>query len=88
MPMQRFDVTAEIAQMQQRRSDQKQKKYRSRLWDYRAEIVEFLQNKNGSLRLVAKWLLVKKKFKVSHTTIMRFAKKLPELQELKNAKLP
>lgn len=87
MSTQRLDVTAEIDSLQQRRYDRRRKKYRSRLADFRAEIVSFLKNEKGSYRLVAEWLATKKHFKVSHTTIMRFAKKLPELMEDNDAQL-
>ena len=87
MSEQHFDVTVEIESLQQRRNNRRHKKYRHRIADFQVEIIEFLKHKNGSYRLVAEWLAVKKRLKVSHTTIMRFAKKLPELQEQKNDKL-
>lgn len=70
-----FDVTAEIESLQQRRSDRRRKKYRSRLNDFQTEIIAFLDN-GASYRLIAEWLKIKKHFKVSHTTIRRFAKNL------------
>lgn len=87
MNEQQFDVTTEIEFLQQRRSDRRRKKYRSRLADYRTEIMALLKNEKGSYRLVAEWLAVKKHFKVSHTTVMRFAKKLSELKEDQNDEL-
>lgn len=76
MNKQQFDVTAEIEFVQQKRSDRRRKKYRSRLCDYRTEIIEFLKNDKSSYRLIAEWLRTKKKYKVSHTTVMRYAKTL------------
>lgn len=87
MTLQHFDATAEIAEMKQRRQDQKRKKYRRSVGDYREELIVFLKQ-GGSLRLAREWLLTKKKFKTSHTTIMRFIKKLPEFKEIEDAKLP
>jgi hypothetical protein len=91
MTQQQFNVTDEIKQMQQRRADRRMKKYnaRSRLQDYQAELLAFVNHENGSYRLAAEWLATKKRLKVSHTTIMRFIKKLSAIQEANHGdKLP
>ena len=52
----------------------------SQLKKYRVEIVELVKS-GASYRLITEWLTSKKHLKVSHTTVIRFAKNLPELQE-------
>lgn len=80
MSSQHFNAAQEIAQMKQQRTQRRHKRYHSRLNDFRQEIIELLKAENCSYRLVAEWLQSKKRFKVSHTTIMRFARNLPEFQ--------
>lgn len=80
MNKRQFDVTAEIELLKQKRFDRRRKKYRSRLNDFQTEITAFLNN-GASYRLIAEWLKIKKHFKVSHTTIRRFAKNLNIPQE-------
>jgi IS30 family transposase len=83
-----FNAVLEIEEIQQKRKERRKKQYRpSQLKKYRAEIVEFINN-GASYRMIAEWLLSKKHLNVSHSTVMRFAKSLPELQENPHAELP
>ena len=86
MSTQHFNATETIEKLQRKREIRKQRQCsQSILKKHRAEIVALLKAPKGSYRLVAEWLKTEKHLKVSHTTIMRFAKKLPEMQEVKNA---
>ncbi len=85
MNTQQFNATIELEQMQQKRKIRRRKLYcRSKLQKYRVEIIELLKN-GASFRIIAEWLKVKKHIKVSHTTVMRFTKNLPELKETNHA---
>ena len=76
-----FDASSEIEELQQKRKTKRRKRYTpSQLKKYRAEIVALKKN-GASYRLIAEWLALKKHLKVSHTTVIRFAKSLPELKE-------
>src|SRR5262245_55096163 len=80
-PVTPFNATEEIKEIQERRKLRRRKRYTpSQLKKYRAEIVA-LKKSGASFRLIAEWLTLKKHLKVNHTTIIRFAKNLPELQE-------
>ena len=88
MTTQHFNATMELQQLLQKRTLRQRKIYcRSRLHKHRAEIVELLKS-GASFRLISEWLKTKKHLKVSHTTVMRFVKPLPEWQEVNDAKLP
>lgn len=89
MNTQPFNAAIEIEQLRQKRIIRRQRRYcRSYLQKYRAEIVALLKAKDSSYRLVAEWLKTKRHLTISHTSVMRFAKKLPELQEVEHAELP
>jgi hypothetical protein len=84
MNTQPFNAAEVIADLQQQRVVRRQRHYgRSRLNKYRAQIVALLQQPGGSYRLVTEWLRIQKHIRVSHTTVMRYAKQLSELQETK-----
>ena len=88
MTTEHFNATMELQQLLQKQKLRRRKTYcRSRLHKHRAEIVALLKS-GASFRLVREWLKTKKHVKVSHTTVMRFAKQLPEWQEVEHAKLP
>ena len=80
-----FNAIVEIEELKARRALRKRKIYTpSKLKKYRAEIVELKKN-GASFRLIAEWLALKKHLSVSHTTVIRFLKNLPELQEKNHA---
>jgi hypothetical protein len=88
MTTQHFNAAAELSVLQQQRALAKQRQVsRSVLKRCRGEIVALLKEKSGSYRLVAEWLKRHKHINVSHTTVMRFAKQLPELKETNHAQL-
>lgn len=77
---QQFNAAVELTALKEQRKTMRQKVYRkSRLTRYRAELVA-LKNAGASLNDIALWLRQKKRIKVSHTTVMRFLAKLPELK--------
>lgn len=85
MSTQHFNAAIEIQEMRQKRKIRRKKIYtHSSLQKYRVEIIELLKH-GASFRMVAEWLRFKKHLKVSHTTVMRFAKKLLECQEVNHA---
>jgi IS30 family transposase len=80
MTKQLFNAAAEVKAMKQQMAITRQRRLmRSTLTKYRGEIVALLKE-GASFRLIEKWLKRTKHLNISHTTIMRFAKKLPELQ--------
>lgn len=83
---QHFDAAVELTALKEQRKTMRQQTYRkSRLTRHRAELVA-LKKAGASLHDIALWLRQKKRIKVSHTTVMRFLKKLPEVEN-NNAKL-
>lgn len=89
MNAQPFNAALEVEVLRQKQKIRRRRMYRrSCLQKYRAEIVALLKTEGSSYRLVAEWLKTKKHFSISHTSIMRFAKKLPELQETAHAQFP
>jgi hypothetical protein len=84
---QQFDAAAELTSIQEQRKTMRKLSYRkSRLLKHRAEIVA-LKKSGASLHDIALWLRQKKRIKVSHTTVMRFLAKLPEVGEKNDAQL-
>jgi hypothetical protein len=78
MPHQ-FDAAKELKVIRQYRNVAKRKAYQlSRLNKFRAELVK-LRKAGGSLRELSVWLRKTKRLKVTHTTIMRYLARLPEL---------
>ena len=79
MTKRHFDVTTELAKMNEYCQSRRKAHYRrSRLHKCRAELVA-LAKAGASLRQLALWLQRDKRIKISHTSIMRYLKKLPEL---------
>jgi len=77
---QHFDAADELTAIHNQRKTMRQQTYRkSRLMRYRAELVA-LKKAGASLHDIALWLRQKKRIKVSHTTVMRFLRKLPEVE--------
>ncbi len=75
-----FNAAVELTTIHNQRKTMRQQAYRkSRLGRYRAELVA-LRKAGASLHDLALWLRQKKRIKVSHTTVMRFLAKLPELK--------
>jgi hypothetical protein len=76
-----FDASAEIMQIQARRTEARRRIYKkSRLDKYRSELVA-LRKAGGSLADIALWLRVKCRFKIHRSSIGRYIKMLPELQD-------
>ncbi len=74
-----FNAAVELTEIHNQRKMMRQQTYRkSRLTRHRAELVA-LKKAGASLHDIALWLRQKKRIKVSHTTVMRFLAKLPEL---------
>ena len=85
--MQQFDAAVELTAVREHRKTLRQQTYRkSRLLRFRAELVA-LRKTGASLHDIALWLRQKKRIKISHTTVMRFLAKLPELSEDNHAQL-
>ena len=84
---QQFDAAVELTAMREHRKTLRQQTYRkSRLLKFRAEVVS-LRKAGASLHDIALWLRQKKRIKISHTTVMRFLAKLPEVGEKNDAQL-
>jgi IS30 family transposase len=82
MTQQQFDAAAEVKTLKQQMEMARQRRMtQSALTKHRGEIVALLKA-GASFRLIEKWLKRNKHLSISHTTIMRFAKKLPELQSV------
>lgn len=75
-----FDAEKEVATMKARRADMRRKRWRlSKLMKYRTELVA-MRRAGGTYRDLQLWLRVRKRTRVSDTTIQRFLSKLPEMQ--------
>ena len=86
--MQRLNAQEELAKIRQLRALARRQPYhRSRLRRYRAELV-VLRRAGASYPDLVVWLRTEHRVKVSHTTVMRYLKTLPELKEATNAELP
>lgn len=76
-----FDAQAEVERIRTRRAEARRKLYRkSRLDKYRAELVAMKQA-SASCADLAEWLRVNHRLKIHRSTIDRYLKKLPELNE-------
>lgn len=81
MMKQHFDAPTELAELRHHCQARRKSHYRrSRLNKCRAELVA-LTKAGASLRQLAIWLQRNKHIKVSHTSIMRYLKKLPEMNQ-------
>jgi hypothetical protein len=79
--MQSIDAQAELATIRRlRETAQRQPYRRSRLMRYRAELVA-LRRAGASYPDLVVWLRTQHRVRVNHTTVMRYLKTLPELQE-------
>lgn len=79
MIMQHFDAPSELEKLNHYCQARRKSHYRrSRLHKCRAELVA-LAKAGASLRQLAIWLQRNQHIKISHTSIMRYLKKLPEM---------
>lgn len=79
MLTQHFDAPTELAKLRHVCQARRKLAYRrSRLSKYRAELVALVKA-GASLRQLAIWLKRNKRITISHTSILRYLKKLPEL---------
>jgi len=79
--MQSIDAQAELANIRHLRETARRQPYRrSRLMRYRAELVA-LRRAGASYPDLVVWLRTQHRVRVNHTTVMRYLKTLPELQE-------
>jgi len=80
-----FNATSELEIVRQHLGIRRRKSYhRSRLAKLRTEIVS-LRKAGASYREITLWLRRIKRIKTTHTTVMRYLEKLPELEENQNA---
>lgn len=76
-----FDAQTELEKIRARRKLSRKKHYqKSRLDKHRAELVK-LRKSGASFPELALWLRLERHTKISHTTVMRYLSKLPELNE-------
>lgn len=76
-----FDPVAEVERIRARRNEARRKLYRkSRLDKYRAELVAMKQA-GASCADLAEWLRLNHRCKVNRSSIDRYLRKLPELNE-------
>jgi type II secretory pathway component PulM len=81
MSLQPFNAQKILSELKQFKITRKRPRYvRSRLHKYRAELVA-LRLAGASFADLALWLRQSKRIKVAHTTVMRFLKQLPEMQQ-------
>ncbi|MCD6040113.1 MAG: hypothetical protein K0S27_1513 [Gammaproteobacteria bacterium] len=82
-----FNATDALETLRKRKKIQKRKCYlQSRLTKLRTELVT-LRKAGASYRELALWLRHNKRIKMTHTTVMRYLMKLPELKENNHAQL-
>jgi hypothetical protein len=85
MSTQHFDATAELKKVRQHKAIRRRKSYQqSRLAKIRTELV-LLRKEGASYREISLWLRREKRIKTTHTTVMRYLEKLPELKEVNHA---
>ncbi len=85
-----FNATTALEMVRERKKIQQRKSYsQSRLTKLRAELVA-LRQAGASYREITLWLRHHKRIKLTHTTVMRYLEKLPELkvEEDNHAELP
>jgi len=76
-----FNAQAEVESIRARRAEARRKLYRkSRLDKYRAELVAMKQA-GASCADLAEWLRVNHRCKVNRSSVDRYLRKLPELNE-------
>lgn len=76
-----FDATKELQQIREIRTISKKEAYRkSSLLKYRAELVCLIKT-GGSYGDLKAWLRIKKRMNKERSTIYRFLKQLPEMQD-------
>jgi hypothetical protein len=76
-----FDAPIELKKIRQLKTLKRRKSYQqSRLIKLRAELV-LLRKVGASYREIILWLRQAKRIKTTHTTVMRYLEKLPELKE-------
>lgn len=76
-----FDAIEALTNIHEYRRTIRRKRYaRSKLSRYQAELVK-LRKAGASYGDLVVWLKKEKRMKTTHTTIMRFLKKLPEMQD-------
>ena len=81
-----FNAPDVLSEIREQRATRRRRSFRrSRLARYRSELVE-LRTHGASYHELAAWLRGKR-VKVSHTTIIRYLAKLPELQGVPHAEL-
>lgn len=74
-----FNATAELRSLREQRRISRRRVYtQSRLSRYRAELVA-LRKAGASARELVSWLRHKKRVRVTHTTVLRYLAKMPEL---------
>jgi hypothetical protein len=85
MSKQRFNATDEIKKVRQHKAIRRRKSYQqSRLAKLRTELV-LLRKEGASYREITLWLRSEKRVKTTHTTVMRYLEKLPEMKGSINA---
>jgi hypothetical protein len=88
MSTQQFNATDEIKKVRQHKSIRRRKSYhQSRLAKLRTELV-LLRKEGASFREITLWLRRTKRVKTTHTTVMRYLEKLPEIKRNSNAEFP
>jgi hypothetical protein len=76
-----FDAPTELKKIRQHTSARRRKSYQqTRLMKLRTELVS-LRKEGASFREILLWLRQTKRIKTTHTTVMRYLEKLPELKE-------
>ncbi|MCD6047081.1 MAG: hypothetical protein K0S08_728 [Gammaproteobacteria bacterium] len=79
-----FDAPTSLIRLRERNNKKRRQRYQqSRLSHWRAEIVE-LRKAGASYREIQAWLAAERRIKVEHTDVLRFLKKLPEMQSTEN----
>lgn len=82
-----FNAPDTIQILRQRKKIRQRKSYsQSRLMKLRSELVK-LRKMGASYREISNWLRQDKCIKITHTTVMRYLAKCPELKEALGAKL-
>ncbi len=82
-----FNAPEALSEIREQRATKRRRSFRrSRLARYRSELVA-LRKHGASFHELAAWLR-SKRVKVSHTTVLRYLAKLPELTGEPYAKLP
>jgi len=78
-----FNAQSEVERIRARRAEARRKLYRkSRLDKYRAELVAMKQA-GASCADLAEWLRLNHRCKVNRSSVDRYLKKLPELNEMR-----